>query len=162
MAYRDRVGREGTFALNLTPLLDVVLQLITFFMMLIHFGTQLEGSTFAVRLPRTASALPGGDLPLERLVVSIDAEGKLIAEDSIFDEASAKVWWARQAQIRKRGKEILEGAPPAEGPAAELPTLVVVRADREATYGAVRRALTAAQEEGFAHFSLIVLRSRDR
>ena len=25
---------------NLTPLLDVVLQLITFFMMLVHFGTQ--------------------------------------------------------------------------------------------------------------------------
>ena len=30
---------------NLTPLLDVVLQLITFFMMLVHFGTRLEGST---------------------------------------------------------------------------------------------------------------------
>ena len=30
---------------NLTPLLDVVLQLITFFMMLVHFGSRLEGST---------------------------------------------------------------------------------------------------------------------
>ena len=28
---------------NLTPLLDVVLQLITFFMMLVHFGTQAGG-----------------------------------------------------------------------------------------------------------------------
>ena len=42
---------------NLTPLLDLVLQLITFFMMLIHFGNQLEGETRAVRLPVAPAAL---------------------------------------------------------------------------------------------------------
>ena len=44
MAYRNRSRGEGAFQLNLTPLLDVVLQLITFFMMLIHFGTKIEGA----------------------------------------------------------------------------------------------------------------------
>ena len=34
----------GLFSPNLTPLLDVVLQLITFFMMLVHFGSRLEGA----------------------------------------------------------------------------------------------------------------------
>ena len=42
----------------------------------------------------------------------------------------------------------------------ELPTVVILRADRAASYGAVRRALAAAQDKGFAHFSLVVLRSR--
>ena len=43
-----------------------------------------------------------------------------------------------------------------------LPTVVIVRADRRASYGAVRRALVAAQQRGFAHFSLVVLRSVER
>ena len=53
----------------------MVLQLITFFMMLIHFGTAIEGATAAVRLPTAPAALPGGDLTLDRLVVLMDAGG---------------------------------------------------------------------------------------
>jgi biopolymer transport protein ExbD len=40
--------------------------------------------------------------------------------------------------------------------------VVIVRADRRASYGAVRRALASAQQRGFAHFSLVVLRSAER
>ena len=49
MPRRHRDPSEGMVSPNLTPLLDVVLQLITFFMMLIHFGSRLEGATKAVR-----------------------------------------------------------------------------------------------------------------
>ena len=57
---RRRRGREGLKAdPNLTPLLDVVLQLITFFLMLIHFGTRIEGATRGIRLPTGPPALPG-------------------------------------------------------------------------------------------------------
>ena len=52
MRHRVRRGSEGLLAPNLTPLLDVVLQLITFFMMLIHFGNKLEGESTAIRLPK--------------------------------------------------------------------------------------------------------------
>jgi biopolymer transport protein ExbD len=154
MAYRRR-GRGGSdvvLAPNLTPLLDVVLQLITFFMMLIHFGNKLEGESTSIRLPTTSAALPG-DLGLDRLVVSVDASGKLLADGGSYDEASAAPWWAQQAKTRRDGRATL-GA----GADEELPTLVVVRADKEASYGAVRRLLVAAQEQGFAHFTLVVLR----
>ena len=67
---------DSALNLNLTPLLDVVLQLITFFMMLIHFGNQLEGETRAVRLPVAPAALPGSDLALDRLAVALDARGR--------------------------------------------------------------------------------------
>ena len=43
----------------------------------------------------------------------------------------------------------------------ELPTVVILRADRDASYGMVRRTLAEAQERGFAQFSLVVLR-RDK
>jgi len=140
---------------NLTPLLDVVLQLITFFMMLVHFGSRLEGSNRAVRLPVAPAALPGSDLTIDRLPVTLDQRGGLWYGGRVLSGAAASAWWAEQARIRRAGLELL-----APGPSAgnELPTVVILRADRDASYGTVRRTLAEAQEQGFAQFSLVVLR----
>jgi biopolymer transport protein ExbD len=139
---------------NLTPLLDVVLQLITFFMMLVHFGVTIEGTTRAVRLPMAPAALPSGQLALDRLSVMIDRQGRLLAGNQALEGPAAEAWWDRQARRRREGQETLGG------PVAELPTVVIIRADRAASYGAVRRALIAAQTRGFARFSLVVLPQR--
>jgi biopolymer transport protein ExbD len=152
MAYRDRSRTEGMFQLNLTPLLDVVLQLITFFMMLIHFGTKIEGETAAIKLPTAPAALPGGDLGLDRLVVGVDAKGNLIADNNRLEAGSADVWWTEEAKKRKAALVALGRGQD------ELPTLVVVRADKSATFGSVRGLLATAQERGFARFTLIVLK----
>jgi biopolymer transport protein ExbD len=152
MAYRDRSRFEGTFQVNLTPLLDVVLQLITFFMMLIHFGTKIEGTAASIKLPTAPSAMPGGDLGLDRLVVGVDAKGRLIAEGTTVDAGSTDAWWSEEARKRRAGLGSLGLR------ADELPTQVVVRADKEATFGSVRGLLAAAQQRGFAKFTLVVLR----
>src|SRR6185503_4106693 len=106
-----RRGGEGRADPNLTPLLDVVLQLITFFMMLIHFGTRLEGETLAVKLPVAPAALPGADLAL-------DQRGRLLTEEGrqAREGPAAEAWWAEQAARRRGGQETLGG------PAEELPT----------------------------------------
>ena len=101
---------KDTFNLNLTPLLDVVLQLITFFMMLIHFGSRLEGATKAIRLPSAPAALPGGDLALDRLVVIINAQGALLVDGRALEGAAAEAWWAGQATLRRAGQETLGGS----------------------------------------------------
>ncbi len=154
MASRNLRSGES-FTLNLTPLLDVVLQLITFFMMLIHFGTRLEGSTKAVRLPVAPAALPGSDLAIDRLAVTLDARGRLLVEGGVREGKAAEAWWAEQAKRRFEGQETLGGSAP------ELSTVVILRADKNASYGTVRRVLSQAQERGFSHFSLVVLRSRE-
>jgi biopolymer transport protein ExbD len=138
---------------NLTPLLDIVLQLITFFMMLIHFGTKIEGATRAVRLPTTPAALPSSELAIDRLVVAIDAAGRLLVDGGAREGEAADAWWAEQARRRRQGQEMVGG------PGEELATLVVIRADKEAEYGRVRRTLERAQALGFAHFTLVVIRS---
>ncbi|APW64089.1 hypothetical protein BSF38_05679 [Paludisphaera borealis] len=155
---------------NLTPLLDMVLQLITFFMMLIHFGSRLEGANRAVRLPLAPAALPGSDLTVDRLSASLDARGGLLVDDTILEGPAAAAWWKNQAAIRRSGLELVEPDRRAElalgsdfeprAPAAELPTVVILRADREASYGHVRRTLAEAQTQGFANFSLVVLRRK--
>ena len=152
MRMRVRGSAPDQFELNLTPLLDVILQLITFFMMLVHFGTTIEGATRSVRLPVAPAALPANDLSLDRLVVAVDRLGRLLANDEARAGDSAASWWADQARIRRAGRR------GAAGPGAELSTTVVIRADRDAAYGAVRRTLAQAQASGFAHFTLVVLR----
>ncbi len=159
MSRSHRKSPSAVLNINLTPLLDVVLQLITFFMMLIHFGSRLEGATRAIRLPLAPAALPGSDLTFDRLAVMIDERGRLKSGDQWLDEDAAAAWWAGQAKSRKAGLETLRDPRAA---ADELPTVVILRADRAASYGVVRRALATAQEQGFAHFSLVVLRRRGR
>ena len=153
MPGRSRNRGGETFYLNLTPLLDVVLQLITFFMMLVHFGTKIEGASAEIRLPVAPAGMPSGELAVDRLVVTIDARGALVVGEEAVQGRAADAWWAEQAELRRAGQETLGG------PAAELPTLVILRADKDAPYGAVRKALVAAQDRGFSHFTLVVLRS---
>jgi biopolymer transport protein ExbD len=159
MPRRHRLTSSASLNPNLTPLLDVVLQLITFFMMLVHFGTRLEGATKAVRLPLAPAALPGSDLTFDRLSVVLDARGRLQSGGQWLGEDAAAEWWASQAKSRRSGLETLGDRRAA---ADDLPTVVIVRADRAASYGVVRRTLATAQEQGFAHFSLVVLRRRGR
>ncbi len=153
----NRMPSSGTLNPNLMPLLDVVLQLITFFMMLVHFSTGLEGATKEVRLPLAPAALPGTDLTFDRLTVVMNAKGRLLIRGKVLDDDKAAAWWASEAKARRAGLETLAKGTPAD---IELPTVVILRADRAASYGAVRRALADAQERGFAHFSLVVLRSQ--
>jgi biopolymer transport protein ExbD len=159
MLRRRRHVSSNVLNPNLTALLDVVLQLITFFMMLVHFGTRLEGATKAVRLPLAPAALPGTDLTFDRLAVAMNPQGQLLVKGQALDDEAASAFWAAEATARRAGLETLgEGATALE----ELPTVVILRADRAASYGAVRRALATAQDKGFAHFSLVVLRSPTR
>lgn len=154
MSRRARNRAESHLEINLTPLLDVVLQLITFFMMLVHFGTRLEGAALDVRLPVAPAALPGAQPSTDRLVVGLDAKGRLLVGDEAREGFAADAWWSEEAARRRAGLKTLGQTGDA------IPTLVVIRADQKASYGTVRQALATAQERGFAHFSLVVLRSR--
>ena len=90
-----------------------------------------------------------------------DLAARANAQPGIYEEASADPpgWWAEQARSRRAGLETLRD--PRAGD-EELPTMVILRADRDASYGSVRRTMATAQERGFAHFSLVVLRRRGR
>src|ERR671920_108874 len=112
MPRRDRIRGEASLNLNLTPLLDVVLQLITFFMMLIHFGTKLEGTTKAVRLPVAPAALPGGDLAIDRLVVVVDARGRLVVEGGVVERGGAGGGAPHGRHPPRRPRRLVRGHPP--------------------------------------------------
>jgi biopolymer transport protein ExbD len=126
-------------------------------MMLVHFGSRLEGATKAIRLPLAPAALPGTELIFDRLPVAMNAQGRLLVHGRELEGDAASAWWVEEAKARRAGLELLDDRPAVD---YELPTVVILRADRSASYGAVRRTLAEAQDRGFAHFSLVVLRSQ--
>ncbi len=138
-------ANEGTP--NLTPILDMVFQLITFFMLVINFKSASMDLT--LRLPVVGSARPvdhQGEVDL--LVLNINDKGDLNVygikrniEDYIAGEAVA----SRLSARRKNAK--IE-------PGDELPTTVVIRADRSTPFYLLNRVIQACQQQGFRSFAL--------
>src|SRR5215207_2884053 len=88
---------------NLTPLLDVVFQLITFFMLVINFSN--ENYDQRVRLPVAGSARPieeGEKSALEdRLVLNIDRQGHLLMSGEVMTQQKALQEIKHQADLVK-------------------------------------------------------------
>ena len=97
---------------NLTPLLDVVFQLITFFMLVINFSADTYDQR--VRLPVAATAsMPeaGKSLDEDRLVFNINKDGKLLWQGEELDTERAikeiqRPGAARQVDGRPHPQEV--------------------------------------------------------
>jgi len=150
-------SKEGTP--NLTPILDMVFQLITFFMLVINFKAGQMDLT--LKLPVVGSARPvdsKGQVDLLVLNIKVvDYKGKPEAalmiygnrrddiENYIKNEAHSSLMLARS----KGRSELEEGQ--------ELPTTVVVRADKATPFKLLNRVIKACQENGFRRFALKAL-----
>src|SRR5471030_2068662 len=86
---------------NLTPLLDVVFQLITFFMLVINFSS--DNNDVRVRLPVASSASPAeaGKVDEDRIVFNIDSKGNLLFNGEELDTERAIKEIRVQAQLVK-------------------------------------------------------------
>src|SRR5947207_14774133 len=69
-------SHEGIAEPNLTPLLDVVMQLLMFFMMCVNFVSEQVNED--IKLPVAQSARPMDKRLGEVLVLNMDAQGQLI------------------------------------------------------------------------------------
>ena len=131
---------------NLTPLLDVVFQLITFFMLVINFNSANYDQR--VRLPVAGSAKPieGSKAAEDWLVLNIDAKGRLLWQGKELDAEQAIQEINLQAQQARYRHKLKQGD--------KLPTTVEIRADRSLDFSQFYRLLTACQANGFTKFSI--------
>lgn len=136
---------------NLTPLLDVVFQLITFFMMVINFSQDVNDQR--VRLPVAGSARPvEGTTAEDRLTLNIDRDGKLLGfGDEPLGTEQAIQEIKRQARLTRLN---LEFSGKKLKPGESLPTTLVIRADKGTPFAQFFRIVTACQAEGFQKFAL--------
>jgi biopolymer transport protein ExbD len=138
---------------NLTPLLDVVFQLITFFMLVINFSN--ENYDARVRLPVAGSARPieeGEKAAAEdRLVLNVDRQGHLLMTGRVLTSTQARQEIKHQADLVKLNARAAGLKP---DPSGGLPTTIVLRADRDTPFSSLYSLITACQDNGFRKFAL--------
>ncbi len=136
---------------NLTPLLDVVFQLITFFMLVINFSN--DNYDQRVKLPVAGSAQPVEDgqksAGEDRLVLNISKQGHLLinGKDLPTEQAYAEI--KRQATLIRYNLKAA-GVKKSD----DLPTTIVLRADRDTEFTNLFGLITSCQAQGFRKFAL--------
>jgi biopolymer transport protein ExbD len=146
------MGSEMKAEPNLTPLLDVVFQLITFFMLLINFSN--DNYDARVRLPVAGSARPMDDAQAvseDRYVLNIDRQGHLLAGgQSLYIQKAAEVI-KKQAELIRLNIKSSGVKLPGDG---SLSTTVVLRADKDTSFTSLYTLITSCQANGFRKFAL--------
>jgi biopolymer transport protein ExbD len=143
-----KLSQEVKAEPNLTPLLDMVFQLITFFMLVINFKT--AEMDLSLNLPVVGSARPvetHGQRGL--LVLNIDRTGDLKIYGRVIKDIERYI--ATQASADRMAARIES---PDSGADQDLPTMIVIRADRATPFKMLNRVIKACQDNGFRRFAL--------
>jgi biopolymer transport protein ExbD len=135
---------------NLTPLLDLVLQLIMFFMITVNF-VQTDQINEEVVLPVAQAAVPMDQTAEDWVFLNMDKNGKLVG----FQE-EMKTQGQIKAYLQSRRQE-LEMAARERGQKRDINIVVVLRADREASYGDVWEVLQNCTKAGYRRWQLRVI-----
>jgi biopolymer transport protein ExbD len=142
---------------NLTPLLDVVFQLITFFMLVINFSTENYDKRVRLPIAETARPLENSQASSEdKLVLNVDRDGHLLMGGEVQPLHKAIQTIKHQADLVKLNLRAAGAKPDATG---SLPTTVVFRADKDATFASLISLIKACQDNGFRKFALKAMSS---
>jgi len=147
------VDSEGC-DVNLTPLLDLVLQLIMFFMITVNF-VRLDKFDVTIELPVASQAVPLDNSAEDWVFLNLDGNGKLVGTLSTFTldtPEKLKVHLMRE-------KESLERAAKNRGKTGEIKIVIILRADKNCKYTDVWTVLNSCQRAGFKHWQLRVMTS---
>lgn len=134
---------------NLTPILDMVFQLITFFMLVINF--RATDFNKEVDLPVVGSAAPADEeLQGNMLVLNVTTDGTVIARGK--PQLSLKNFLVNEM----KGFEIMaksDGGEPVD-------VTVVVRADRDLTFRVLNTVMDTCKSVGYTKFVFVVMRAK--
>lgn len=134
---------------NLTPILDMVFQLITFFMLVISF----RASDFdkALVLPVVGSAAPAEqDAQGEYLILNLRSGGKLFVQGK--EEPNVEGFLSFEAQKLTKALK----------PDSDQYITVVIRADRSLRCEYLMRVINACKRSGLDRFDFMVLRGGEQ
>jgi biopolymer transport protein ExbD len=134
---------------NLTPVLDMVFQLITFFMLVINFKANMIDKRMELPVVGTARPMPKED-KRPFLMVNLNDKGdftvlgRTIPDNQIKGYIETQAWTDRAA-ARRLGKNI--------GDNDELETTVIIRADKATPFSKVYRVIKSCRDVGYRMFA---------
>jgi biopolymer transport protein ExbD len=138
---------------NLTPLLDMVFQLITFFMLVINFKSAELDQTLILPVVGSARPVPAGSGPVLVLNVRVDKDhpnGCLVIYNSPHDNIDGYI--ANESEVELLANKMTKDDIHEGG--KELPTLIILRADETTPFHVVNHVITCCQENGYRKFAL--------
>jgi biopolymer transport protein ExbD len=143
------LGEETKAEPNLVPLLDLVFQLIMFFMITMNFvSAQLSED---IKLPIAQSARAMDRAEAEVLVLNMEATGKLqvVGQPKPLGTLGEKRFYLKQyfADARRTAEEQGDRG-------GRVKTTVIIRADRNANYEDVFELMALCKEIGFKKLQL--------
>src|SRR5947209_4848684 len=100
-------GGDENLELNLTPLLDVVLQLIMFFMITVNFVARDQFNT-KIQLPKAQVAAPLDQVADNFVFLNMDHDGHIIARDGNLDTpGKVKEFVDRERKTLERTSQLM-------------------------------------------------------
>lgn len=129
MNFRAGLKKRATSVLDMTPLVDVVFQLLIFFLLTSTYVQQSQQSASAVPVELPESSLAASPSAPEELVITIDERGDVYLKDEAIslDELAASL--TRIAQNKPN-------------------TIVLVRGDQLVSYGRVGQVMSIVRASG--------------
>lgn len=128
---RDDNAKKGLAStLDLTPIVDVVFNLLIFFALSLNFAVTSGGIN--VKLPKAASAEP---VKAQDLTINLTADGKTYLNDRVITMEKLS-----QKLKDKKDKD----------------SLVIIRADSSVTHGRVVEAMDTVKTNGFSRLAIAV------
>jgi biopolymer transport protein ExbD len=133
---------------NLTPILDMVFQLITFFMLVINFKT--AAMDLDLKLPVVGSARPVDTQGQEDLLIlNVNSQGQLRVYGQMVGDVAGYIANEAQASLlvaRRTNAQTKTGD--------ELPSTVVIRADKSTPFAMLNQIVQVCQNNGYRKFAL--------
>jgi biopolymer transport protein ExbD len=125
---------------DMTPMIDMVFQLIAFFMVLINFS-QSEANDRVV-LPSSKLVKPP-EAPLDfPIILHVSRDGEIVLGGDTFTVETLRVGLQRELPVLKAAKKDIADAN------------IIIRAHKDTAAGDVQEVIRVAQEEQFVNFAL--------
>ena len=128
---------------DLTPMIDMVFQLIAFFMVLINF-TEVDRAE-DIQLPQSRLAVPPEIQPDYQIILNLNEDGTVKFGGQDFD----KIELLRPALLREISAAQIENVAPRD-------ISVIIRAHQDTPTGLVQQLINQCQQAGLENFSLRV------
>jgi biopolymer transport protein ExbD len=137
-------GGDDNTEPDLTAMLDVVMQLLMYFIVTVNFIDQEKNPSLELPIAQVAKPLSNDR---DYLALTIDAKGKLlILGESPKDLDSARIWLDNQVLNLKE-----------RSPDHTIHTAIKVRAHKDVDYEVVYDFMQICKEKGFKRFSMQVM-----
>lgn len=140
---------EASAEPNLTPLLDMVLQLVMFFMLVCNFT--MEQVNEDVKLPLASQAKPADKAEADVLYLNVNGKGQLMAREAEGERlltTGPEIHTFLTRAYRER-----EATAKAKG-LTDPNTVVIIRAHGDADFAPVFNILREAKQAGFKKWQL--------